>query len=52
MLLSTRFFISFNEELDLFAIMAQAKLHSQEETSSTLNDKEKEADEKEGTVLK
>lgn len=28
--------------------MAQAKLNSQEETSSTLNDKEKETDEKEG----
>ncbi|KAK9298854.1 hypothetical protein QLX08_007959 [Tetragonisca angustula] len=33
--------------------MAQAKLNSQEETSSTINDKEKETDEKEGltTVL-
>ncbi|XP_068974035.1 E3 ubiquitin-protein ligase RNF146-like isoform X1 [Bombus flavifrons] len=30
--------------------MAQGKLHSQEETSSTLNDKEKEADEKEGST--
>lgn len=28
--------------------MAQAKLNSQEETNSTLNDKEKETDEKEG----
>lgn len=31
--------------------MAQAKLNSQEETSSTLNDKEKETDEKEGMFL-
>ncbi|XP_029056635.1 E3 ubiquitin-protein ligase RNF146 isoform X3 [Osmia bicornis bicornis] len=30
--------------------MAQAKVNSQEETSGTLNDKEKESDEKEGTT--
>lgn len=31
--------------------MAQAKLNSQEETSNTFNDKEKETDEKEGMFL-